>query len=255
MGIQSFNDKELSLIGRRHTAAQAIEAVEAIERGGINNYSLDLIYGLPGQTIKSWEESLSEMMRVRPKHFSAYMLSYEPRTRLTAMLKAGKIEETPEEVIVEMYDTLIDTARRHGYEHYEISNFALPGYRAKHNSSYWHDVPYLGLGPSAHSFDGKNRRVNPANLKEYLHAISTGHTAYEIEEETDIDRLNDKIITSLRTSDGLEFGDVPRRMRMGLMRSVYKYVSTGMVEAEGTRLRIPERKWLVSDTIFRDLMA
>ncbi|MDE5915376.1 MAG: radical SAM family heme chaperone HemW, partial [Duncaniella sp.] len=153
MGIQSFDDSELHTVGRRHTAARAIEAVETLRAEGIANISCDLIYGLPGQDMKSWERSLSTLTGLRPEHISAYLLSYEPGTRLSVMLDQGKITETPDEVVEAMYALLCETTAKEGYRHYEISNFALPGKEAIHNSSYWDGSPYIGLGPGAHSWD------------------------------------------------------------------------------------------------------
>ncbi|WP_303323166.1 radical SAM family heme chaperone HemW [uncultured Duncaniella sp.] len=151
MGIQSFDDSELHTVGRRHTAARAIEATEILRAEGIANISCDLIYGLPGQDMKSWKRSLSTLTGLRPEHISAYLLSYEPGTRLFAMLDKGKIEETPDEVVEAMYAHLCEVTAKEGYRHYEISNFALPGKEAIHNSSYWDGSPYIGLGRPIHA--------------------------------------------------------------------------------------------------------
>lgn len=254
MGVQSFDDAELRIIGRRHTSADAIKASETLFNNGISNFSLDLIYGLPGQSLESWGRSLQRLFSIRPAHFSAYILSYEPGTRLWAMRKAGKVEETPESVILEMYAMLADEARAHGYDHYEISNFSLPGMRSRHNSAYWTGAPYLGLGPSAHSFDGATRRINPSNLMRYLSAISDGATAFEIDVEDDDNRFNDRIITSMRTKNGIDATDIPAERRFRLMKDALPLIGQGYIVSDGGYLRIPERHWPIADSIMAELM-
>ncbi|MDE7125611.1 MAG: radical SAM family heme chaperone HemW, partial [Muribaculaceae bacterium] len=202
MGIQSFEDNELIAVGRRHSAKDALTAVDTLRSQGISNISLDLIYGLPEQTFESWRHSVERLLALRPEHFSAYALSVEAGTRLYARMLAGRFTPMSDDEIVRMYDFLCIAARNAGYEHYEISNFALPGYRASHNSSYWRYEPYLGIGPSAVSFDGRNTRTTNSNdLTEYIHGRSI---VREIEQESLVDRVNDVILTALRTSDGLE---------------------------------------------------
>lgn len=254
MGVQSFVDSELQIIGRRHSADDACHAVEVIRSAGFDNFSLDLIYGLPGQTIESWEYSLAKLFAISPTHFSAYMLSYEPKTRLTAMLRTGKIKAVSEETAVNMYEMLISMARSHGYEHYEISNFSKPGYRAMHNSSYWQSIPYIGLGPSAHSYDGAVRRVNPSNISAYISAIKDTGIAYEVEEESKTDIFNDMVITALRTIEGLSFDNVPRRRLRQFLCGAFPYLQSGKLVVSDGSIHIPETHWLVADGIMRDLI-
>ncbi len=254
MGVQSFIDSELKIIGRRHGRAEAIRAIENIRDGGIDNFSIDLIYGLPEQTTQSWKQSLSTLFDFSPKHFSAYMLTYEPRTRLTAMLKSGKITAADEDTVVEMYSTMIEKSREAGYEHYEISNFAKPGFRSKHNSSYWNDLPYLGLGPGAHSFDCKIRRVNPPDINKYIETITRGNTFFEIEEETPADIFNNLVITTLRTKEGLDFKRVKRSYRRQFLCDAFPYLTRQELVVADNHFSIPEEHWLISDSIMRDLM-
>lgn len=255
MGVQSLNDDELRIVGRRHSAGQAVEAFHALRRGGIANISLDLIYGLPGQDLASWERSLGGVIDLGPEHLSAYSLTYEPRTRLTAMLAKGQVSEVDEEVAAQMYDMLTAAAAKAGYEHYEISNFGKPGYHSRHNSAYWDGTPYLGIGPGAHSYDGHGQRyANPANLRAYLEAIESGRLAGEIEDETEGDRFNDMVITALRTSRGLRLDDMPEHRRAALMRDAAPYLNSGALIEVGGRLVIPEAKWLVADAVMRDLL-
>lgn len=253
MGVQSLNDDELRTVGRRHTAAEALAAIRCIRQAGIERISCDLIYGLPGQTLDSWRDSLSQLLDTGIGHLSAYSLSYEPGTLLHTRLQLGRITPVADEVVADMYNHLIETADRYGFEHYEISNFALPGQRSRHNSSYWHNVPYLGLGPSAHSFDGSVRRVNPYNTVEYLKHLP----AYEAEDSSPTDRLNDLIITALRTSDGLPLDLIPEQHRPELLQAAQPWLDRGQLvmtsDGPGT-LTIPQQHWLVSDAIMRDLL-
>lgn len=254
MGVQSLCDEELRIVGRRHTAAQAVEAFYLLRSGGFKNISVDLIYGLPGQTIESWEHSLQSALRLDPEHISAYSLTYEPRTRLSAMLHKGEIAEVDEEVCASMYESLIEATAAAGFEHYEISNFGKPGRHSRHNSAYWNSTPYLGLGPGAHSFDGKNRYANPANLISYLNAIEAGKLPTEMEEESDADRFNDAVITALRTSDGLLIDAVAEGRRRQLLKDAARHIGIGTLVRSGNRLVIPEEKWLLADSVMRDLL-
>lgn len=242
MGVQSLVDSELHAIGRRHSAEDARRAFMQLRAAGFSNISLDLIYGLPGQTLESWKQSLTELIALRPEHLSAYLLSYEEGTLLTAKLRAGKIIEASDELVEQMYAVLCEETARAGYRHYEISNFALPGYEARHNSAYWDMTPYIGLGPGAHSFDGTVRRENPQNLKQYL--TDPEHFAVT-EEESDDNRYNDRLITGLRTSHGIE----PEFFDRDLVKaeSFLEYNNEG-------RLRISETTWLRSNSILLELL-
>lgn len=243
MGVQSLNDDELSAIGRRHTAAGAHEAYNNLRKAGFTNISLDLIYGLPGQSLESWRRSLGELLDWGPEHLSAYILSYEPGTLLTARLNAGKIAEASDELIEQMYAHLCEATRSAGFNHYEISNFALTGREAQHNSSYWDMTPYLGLGPGAHSFDGSVRRENPANLKAYL---SNPGGAAQIEEETADNKFNDRLITALRTARGIE-QNVFNAYELNRARQLLEPAGAG-------RLRIAESRWLMANSILLELI-
>ncbi|MCM1111345.1 MAG: radical SAM family heme chaperone HemW [Clostridium sp.] len=254
VGIQSFDDAELSAVGRSHSSAQALEALRQIAGRGPGNYSCDLIFGLPGQTPESWRRNLETLMEFRPPHFSAYMLSWEPGTRLYARMTAGKIRPADDEVLAGMYDLLCETARRHGYHHYEISNFAIPGRESVHNTNYWRGIPYLGIGASAHSFDGISRRSNPASLAEYMRGGGI------VTETPDADeRHNERVMTALRRACGIdlsefaaEFGDEAAGRLGRLSRGP---VSRGLMAIEAGRLRFTERGWLLSDAVLVDLFV
>ena len=251
MGVQSLNDRELSVIGRRHTAREAVEAYKRLRDASIENISLDLIYGLPKQSLESWRESLISLLDMRPEHLSAYLLSYEEGTRLTAMRSAGKVAEATQELAEEMYATLCSLTHTRGYEHYEISNFALPGRRSRHNSSYWRGVPYLGLGPSAHSLTMGDRSYNPSSLRDYIAANGVVNV---VEHESETEKINDLILTALRTKEGLRLSDFTPARRERLMRAASPWVSSRALRLEDGYLRMDEAHWLISDRVIVDLI-
>lgn len=259
MGIQSFDDSQLKFIGRRHTAVDAINAIAVMQRNGISNISGDLIYGLPNQTLESWNDSLEKMLSMGLPHFSAYLLSYEPATRLYVMREQGRVKEATEELAQQMYALLVNTAHKYGYEHYEISNFAKPGCKAIHNSNYWRDLPYLGLGVSAHSFDGRVRRYNPNKIQVYIATISKGQKYCEEEIETDDERHNDYIIVSLRTSDGISLSYYKNHwgeMRYNqLIETAQHYIKNGQMAINNDHLSITEDYMLISDRIMVDFIV
>ncbi|MDE6086625.1 MAG: radical SAM family heme chaperone HemW [Muribaculaceae bacterium] len=254
MGIQSLVDSELKDVGRNHLSSQAIESAGMISES-FPNFSYDLIFGLPGQTLNSLRFSLDRLLELRPPHISVYLLSYEPGTRLYARLAAGKINETDESTVNEMYSLICRKLADEGYNHYEISNFALTGYESRHNSSYWASVPYLGLGASAHSFDGRLRRYNPSNLKEYLKSINAGKSAAIIDEEDADNRLNDILITRLRTARGLHRDDLLPSDYSRVEPTINSLIERGQLSKIGDSVRIPEEQWLVSDNILRELIV
>lgn len=263
MGIQSLDDNELKRLGRRHSAIKAREAVAMLKSSGLN-FSVDLIYGIPGQTEKSWEQSLEEVLAWKPHHFSAYLLGYEEGTPLYRMREKGRIAEVPDDTVASMYSHLCEEASRKGYNHYEISNFALPGHKALHNSAYWDGTPYIGIGPSAHSFFGGVRTINVPDTENYLRKLSKGILPSIIDEETDIDRLNDYIVTSLRTSRGMNCGKLhelctvagKKGLEQQLEKVIGKMMEKGdlLYDHDNTHLFIPEKRWLVSDALLRELI-
>ncbi len=257
MGVQSLDDDQLRFIGRRHTAHDALQKMEMLLQNGFN-VSVDLIYGLPHQSIDSWRRSLDGVLSLHPHHLSAYLLSYETGTRLWAMLQSNKLEEASDEAVHEMYQHLCAVTASEGYEHYEVSNFAKTGSKAVHNSNYWNGSPYLGLGPGAHSFDGKIRRYNPSSIKQYLESISHNMTPFVVDAEDDLERLNDFIITRLRTNVGLQIEEITRgwggELADAILKDVRPHLTSGMLVREGDRLYIPQRQWLRSDAVMRDLI-
>ena len=171
MGIQTFQEETLNLLHRRHTATQAIEAFRRCREAGFRNISIDLMYGLPGETLETWKEDLQQSIALRPEHISAYHLIYEEDTVLWKLREQHQVEEADEDLSVSLFSTLIEQLSEAGYQHYEISNFCLPGLHSRHNSSYWTGKKYLGCGPSAHSFNGVSRQWNVASLDDYLKGV------------------------------------------------------------------------------------
>lgn len=256
MGVQSLDDAVLRAIGRRHSAADSLRAVERLRNAGITNLSLDLIYGLPGQTCENWIDTLDRILALHPEHLSAYSLMLEPGTRLSAMVRSGKYEETPQEVSERMYAELCRKTTETGMNHYEISNFALEGYHSRHNSAYWDMTPYLGLGPGAHSFDGTCRRSNPTRIKEYI--CAEGFVA-ETETLTNDQMIDEYLMVRLRTSSGLSLDEFCRRFvaeaTKSLMNRAASEISSGRLIHSDNTLRIPENHWLVSDSILINLFC
>lgn len=255
MGIQSLRDEELAAVGRRHTASDALKALDLLTASRLD-VSADLIYGLPGQTPASFASSLAELTARRPEHLSCYLLSYEPGTRLHAMRTRGRVSEATDTEAAEMFDILRHTTSKAGYEHYEISNFALPGHRAIHNSGYWDLSPYIGLGPGAHSFDGRIRRYNPSDIKSYLASGGEGFATAE-EENTD-ERINDYLIIRLRTAEGINLSEFRRLFGSGptlrLIDDAAPHITAGRLMKTDDTISMNPDHWLVTDMVLTDLI-
>lgn len=252
LGIQSFIDAELKAVGRTHSARRACEAIETLRRNGIDNISIDLIYGLPGQTNESWQESLDKAMIIRPEHISAYCLTVEPKTRLGVMMRKGEFTEATDDDISTRYEALCTTLAANGYEHYEISNFALPQRYSRHNSSYWNSIPYLGLGPAAHSLRADGTRCyNEANLTRY---IENPASVLTIDSESETERANDIIFTRLRTARGLELSAFPKKYLSELLENARPLIAGGALKHSDNRLFIEPENWLTSDAVIRELL-
>lgn len=221
MGVQSFQDELLQLIGRRHNAQQAIDAVRMAQEAGFDNISIDLMYALPTQTMAQWEADIKTAISLGVQHISSYGLIYEEGTALTQLVERGELEMQYEEVENAMYDLLCDHLKDAGFVHYEVSNFALPGREAKHNSSYWNSTPYIGVGAGAHSYIPPVRSWNPDDLDAYIRGIEHGKLVRESETLTENDLYNERIMLSLRTNKGVPAeqieGDVRSHIEAGLL--------------------------------------
>lgn len=256
MGVQSFNDDILESIRRRHNAEAAVDAYY-MAKGIFGNISIDLIFGIPGQTPEMWKDDIRKAVYMKPEHISAYSLMYEPETALTLLRDRGEVTEAPEDVSETMMKILIQELSDCGYDHYEISNFALPGFRSSHNSSYWHGKPYLGLGPSAHSYDGNRcRSANKADLGSYLrhwsHSASSDGLIIR-EYLSDEELLEEYIMTRLRTKEGINLEDFRRRFGnqeyLKLLNNSEWYLKSGSLSMQAGQLSISESAVLISDSI------
>lgn len=206
IGTQSFFDRDLKSMNRRHKGQQAIDAVKAAQKAGFRNISIDLIYGLPNQTLEEWKQNIATAIALDVQHISAYHLTYHEGTVFYDYLKSGKIKELPDELSFDQFKVLKEELEKAGFEHYEISNFARSGLYSRHNKAYWERKAYLGFGPSAHSFDLKTRRWNVSSLRKYLQAFEQKTDYWENEILSEQDMYNDCVITSLRTIWGIRFG-------------------------------------------------
>lgn len=260
LGIQTFDDDLLRLLRRRHSAERAVEAVKSLQLAGAQNISIDLIYGLPGQTLELWERDLDVAFSLGVQHLSAYALSYEEGTPLWRMRQRGEVQEVADELSVRMYERLCQRAREAGFEHYEISNFALPGYHSRHNSSYWTGEAYLGFGPGAHSFDGRRtRRSNHSSLSDYLSASRGGEVPHDVEALSDEELYEEAVMCGLRTCRGVDLAEIGHRFgrqRLDyLLQQASSHLRGGRLAIEHEHLRLTEAALMISDDVMSDLMA
>ena len=258
MGIQTFNDTTLRLLHRRHTAQQAIDAFERCRQAGFANISIDLMYGLPGETLASWKADLEQAIALHPEHISAYHLIYEEGTPLWKLREEHRVSEIDEDLSVSLFSELIHTLKTAGYEHYEISNFCLPDKYSRHNSSYWTGKTYLGCGASAHSYNGISRQWNIASLEKYMTGIEHRKPDYEIEELDLYTRYNDFVITSLRTQWGMSL----TKLKTDFGEKLYDYciqlatphLQQHTLQQDYEFLKLTEQGIFISDGIMSDLL-
>lgn len=265
LGIQTLHDHLLKRIGRRHDASAARRAY-TMARNHFSNISVDLMFGLPGQTLGMWREDLQEVIYMHPEHISAYSLMYEEGTALTLLRDQGRLPEAEDGLTEKMFQVLVSELKDAGYEHYEISNFVLPGYRSRHNSSYWRQLPYLGIGPSAHSYDGHRiRSANPPDLKRYLDYWTDDNVDTErpdminIKEELTNDELREEyIMTRLRTCEGIPMTDFIERFGRKewekLLHKANTRIESGHLLLTDTEIRLSESAILISDAVIVDLI-
>ena len=258
IGIQTFDDETLRLLHRRHTAAQAIDAVRRCQDTGFENISIDLMYGLPKESLQSWEHDLCQAISLHAQHLSAYHLIYEEGTELWRLRRQHQVEEVDEDSSLAFFNLLMDKMKQAGFEHYEISNFALPGRYSRHNSSYWDGTKYMGCGAAAHSFNGVSRQWNIASLELYIKGIRERTIPAEIEQLDVHTRYNDRIITAIRTSKGLllpalekEFG---KELHDFCLRNARHYLTQGKLTIENDWLRLTRAGIFISDGIMSDLL-
>ena len=297
MGAQTFDDRRLRFLHRRHTAAQVEQAVRKLRAAGISNISIDLMYGFPGETLEDWQRDIDAALALGVEHLSAYCLMVEEGTPLYEKMRNGEnermrdgenekmrdgeneemINDKAEETERAMYELLIDRLTAAGYEHYEISNFALrpagvpadqpSPYRSRHNSNYWNDTPYIGLGAAAHSYTPAApslsgspaesvaiRSWNVSDLRQYIEAIEHGERPCEEEVLDEDTRYNDRITVALRTSDGLDLTTLSERHRHYCMKEAHRFLSDGLLTLRGQHLVLTRRGLFVSDMVMSALM-
>lgn len=254
IGVQSFHDYDLQWMNRAHNAKQALHSLEqALDI--FKNISIDLIYGTPALTNEKWKNNVDTALSLGIPHLSCYALTIEPKTPLQKMINLGHSKTVDPELQSAQFVLLMDWLNAAGYEHYEISNFAKPGWRSRHNSSYWQGKPYLGLGPSAHSFDGTSRQWNIANNNKYIDSVSKGSLPFEKEELTAVQRLNEFIMISLRTMEGLDLRKINGIDVERLLESSQKYIHNGLMIYENDTLVLTTEGKLLADGIAAELFA
>ena len=260
MGAQTMDDERLRQIGRRHDARQVVQAVDRLRSAGIGNISVDLMYGLPGQTVAEVAHDVGRVLSLGVEHVSAYCLMVEEGTALyDKMLKDADSTsgcDDGEEMERAMYELICDRLAAAGYEHYEISNFARPGYRSRHNSSYWHDTAYVGLGAAAHSYSPAQhtRSWNTADLHAYIDSIEQGQLPCEREHIDGDTHYNDLVTTALRTSDGLCLDMLSDRHRRYCLGEARTFLASGLLRLDGQRLVLTRRGLFLSDMVMSGLM-
>jgi len=259
IGIQSFQQKDLEWMNRAHNAAQAVDSILLAKKSDFNNFSVDLIYGTPGLTDEEWKMNVEQVINLGAPHIACYALTVEPKTALHKMIHLKKKVDIDTDQQARQFLLLMKWMKDAGYEHYEISNFAKPGYRSKHNSSYWQGKKYIGIGPSAHSYNGKSRRWNIANNALYIQSIKNNIIPFEEEKLTNVERLNEYIMTSLRTMEGLDLKIIETNFsikeRKRIEDTVADYINKKMIVYNNEKLILTDEGKLFADGIAADLFC
>lgn len=253
IGIQTFDDEKLKWMNRIHSSGQAISAFENARAIGFENISLDLIYALPEAGFDFWKSDLKKMVELQPEHISLYGLTIEEKTVFGNWSNKGKLIEVPEDEAATQYLHAIDFLKSSGYEHYEVSNFGKPGYSSRHNTSYWQGIPYLGIGPGAHSFDGKSRQLNVRNNQKYIRLITSGESYYDTEQLSQTQLLNERILTSLRTHTGIDLHQLKSEFTVDLKDEYADVLSeferNGFIILMDGFIRLTPNGFLVADEV------
>ena len=261
LGVQSFADAELKASGRMHRRADIFSAITTLRAAGFCNISMDLIAGLPHQTRESWDGSVAQLLSLRPEHISIYMLEIDEGSRLGRESLAGGARYSakkipPDDAIAEFYESACARLAGAGYGHYEISNWALPGRRSRHNLKYWQRAPYLGLGAGAHSFDGSMRWANAHDAALYVAAIERGASPREqIEPVTSAQALDEELFLGLRQLEGIDLARIEREYNVRLRPRLAPLLAQGLVELDGSRLRLAPSRLTVSNEVFVELLS
>ena len=253
IGIQSFVESDLQWMNRAHNSIQSKKSIEIIQSAGFKNFSIDLIYGTPGQTIEQWNDNLDIAFGFNTPHLSCYALTVEEGTALHKMIANNKKQNVDSDLQSIFFETLMNRARQAGYSHYEISNFAKPKMESKHNTAYWEGISYWGFGPSAHSFDGKKRRWNISHNKDYIKSIENNIVPFEEEILDEVDHLNEYIMTSLRRKNGIEKSVIIKRWGRTCLNQIDNeispFVNSGKVENSQTHYLLKDEGKFFADGI------
>ena len=257
LGIQSFQDEILKTYNRAHNSDEAKQSIQMARAAGFEKFSIDLIYGYPHTDHRLWQLDLEEALRLDPGHLSAYSLTIEPQTTFGNWAKKGKFIPAEEEFVAQQFEWLQEQCDTAGYIQYEISNFSRPDQAALHNSNYWKRVPYIGIGPSAHSFDGSSRGYNPSSNPSYIKALSKGSLPFVIENLNRVEHINEEILTSLRTRWGLDTASLADRYQLDILEIkgpiIAKLTALGMIHTAGKTLTLSRKGQLLADSIASEI--
>jgi len=256
IGIQSFFDKDLEFMNRAHNSEEAIACIRNAQEVGFQNLTVDLIYGTPTMTNEEWRKNLQTVFDLNIPHVSCYCLTVEPKTALEHFVKTGKSKDVNEEQVAEQFQILVEEMTKYGYLHYEISNFAKPDFFAVHNGNYWKGKKYLGIGPSAHSFNGQSRQWNVANNAQYIKSLQENKLHYEVETLTTRDRYNEYIMTGLRTIWGVDLIKIEAfdiAVKTHFIDKSKQYLLQGLMIQEGNHYKLTSKGRLLSDGIISEL--
>lgn len=257
IGIQSFRDDDLKYLNRIHSSTQALQSIKNGYKAGFKNISADLIYGIPGLTNNKWKKNLLALVNLKVPHISTYCLTIEPKTALNVFIKRGDKEGVDDKQACEQFDIMADILPKYGYEHYEISNYGKPGYFSNHNISYWQNIPYLGLGPSAHSYNGTYRQWNTPNTSKYIEQIKQGNIPFEKEHISTEKAYNEYIMTSLRTQWGCNKNDINKIFGNMFLNHFIKeslpYLEKKLLVEKKDNITLTRKGKLLADKITSDL--
>lgn len=259
IGVQSFHDDELKVLNRRHTSVQAIKSIENAKKAGFKNISIDLIYAIPNSNAEKWQRTLDQSFVLGIQHISAYLLTIEVKSLLAQLIRADKLIEIEEDECLRQFQLLVDKTIENGFIQYEISNFGKKGYFSIHNSNYWKDVKYIGIGPSAHSYDQNSRQWNVSNNKEYIEKIKKGNQHYHSETLDEQDKYNDYILTGLRTMWGVNLGTIEQRFgeayKNKFLKEAEREIENRVLEVENSTYRISYKAKFITDAIIEGFIS
>jgi oxygen-independent coproporphyrinogen III oxidase len=259
IGVQSFRELDLQWMNRAHTAADALNSIQLAKQAGFHNITIDLIYGSPSLTDEAWLDNLQQAITLDIPHLSCYALTVEPKTALHQLIASHKMPDTDATQQARQFNQLMQVTNDAGYAQYEVSNFAKPGWQSRHNSAYWKGVPYLGIGPGAHSFDALHRRWNIANNALYITGIENGQPVHEQETLTPDNRFNEYVMTALRTMDGIAIDHIRETHGDGyaqeLLLKAEKFLATRQLCISATHIQLTNSGKLFADGIAADLFA